>query len=97
VALQHAILAYKDLLQKTQLSANRSTEDTRLRNKVIVDIHDLSGQLDFLNAGEGLMTMCITALHSSLLLKDEINDLKFQNAILNKKIKSIASDKEVSG
>lgn len=89
-ALQTLVLEYKELLQKTQLAANRSTEENRARHKIIIDMHDLAGQLEFVNAGEGLMTLCVTALHSSLMLKDEINDIKFQNAVLNKRLKTIA-------
>lgn len=94
--LQAAVLEFKELLQKTQLASNRSTEDNRHRQGVIISAHDLAGQLEFLNAGEGLMTLCVTALHSSLLLKDEINDLKFQNAVLNKRLKAL-SEKVESG
>jgi hypothetical protein len=94
-ALQTAVLEYKELLQKTQLAANRSTDENRTRHKIIVDMHDLAGQLEFVNAGEGLMTLCITALHSNLLLKDEINDLKFQNAVLNKRLKAVAAKVDI--
>ena len=87
-ALQVLVLEYKELLQKTQLASNRSTEENRARHKLIVDMHDLASQLEFVNAGEGLMTLCVTALHSTLVIKDEINDVKFQNAVLNKRFKS---------
>lgn len=89
-ALQALVLEYKELLQKTQLAANRSTDENRSRHKLIVDIHDFAGQLEFANAGEGLMTLCIAAMHSILVIKDEINDVKFQNAVLNKRLKSFA-------
>ncbi len=87
--LQKAVLAYKDLLQSNVLSSNRTMEDNERRNNLIFSLNSLCGELDFLNAGEGLMTLNLAALHSLLLLKDEINDLKFQNAYLHKKIKPL--------
>jgi hypothetical protein len=87
--LQKFVLEYKDLLQASQLAVNRSTDDNRSRQQLLFKINDAAGKLEFENAGEGLMTLCISSLHAILFLKDEVNDLKFQNAILNKKIKTI--------
>lgn len=91
--LQSLVLRYKDHLQKTELASNRTVADSRDRQQLLHGLNDSAGKLDFLNAGEGLMTLCISSLHSILLLKDEVNDLKFQNAVLNKKIKNIESEK----
>lgn len=92
--LQALVLEYKDLLQTSQLSANRSTEDNRTRQQLLFKINDSAGKLEFANAGEGLMTLCIASLHATLFLKDEVNDLKFQNAVLNKKIKTLLDGKK---
>jgi hypothetical protein len=92
--LQTLVLEYKDLLQLTQLASNRSTEDNRNRQQLLFKVNDAAGKLEFENAGEGLMTLCISSMHAILILKDEINDLKFQNAILNKKIKNITDKTE---
>jgi len=88
--LQTLIIEYKDLLQTSQLASNRSTEDNRLRQQLLFKLNDVAGKLEFLNVGEGLMTLAISALHSSLILKDEVNDLKFQNAVLNKRLKALS-------
>ncbi len=87
--LQEAILIYKDLLTSNTLASNRSTEEIEKRNQLIFSLNNLAGELDFLNVGEGMMTLNLTALHSIMMLKDEINDLKFQNAYLNKKVKPL--------
>lgn len=88
--LQVCILEYKDLLQSSKLAANRTTEENRNRHQLLVKLNDLTGRLEFANAGEGLMTLCISSLHSALILKDDINELKFQNAMLNKKLKAVS-------
>lgn len=92
-SLQTLVLEYKEFLRGTQVAANRTVEENRKRTDVLYKINDETGKLEFLNEGEGLMTLCITALNSVLLLKDEINDLRFQNAVLNKKIKKLTDEK----
>lgn len=53
-------------------------------------MNNSAGELETLNVGEGFMALAITALNSVLYLRDEINTLRFQNFMLNKKIEELS-------
>ena len=87
-ALYASVLDFKSLLKDYELSANRTSDENKARQELLVKLNNQAGQLEYLNAGEGLMTLTITALNCVTLLQDQINDLRYQNAVLNKKVKA---------
>lgn len=87
--LQGSILRFKDELKKNTLSANRTVEEGNVRKSLLAELNYGAGELDFINVGEGIMSLAISSLHSAFLLKDEINDLKFQNAVLSKRLNEV--------
>ena len=90
-ALYASVLDFKSLLKDYELSANRTSDENKARQELLVKLNNQAGQLEYLNAGEGLMTLTITALNCVTLLQDQINDLRYQNAVLNKKVKALSN------
>ncbi len=54
--------------------------------QMFADLNHFATELELVNVGEGFMTLAITALNSVILIHDEINELKFQNYMLHKKV-----------
>jgi len=84
--LHGAVNAYRVLLNETRLSSAKTQKDTDQQMSVFSRLNEHAGTLNTKNAEEGTMVLSITALNSILLLRDEVNNLKFQNLMLHKKI-----------
>jgi hypothetical protein len=84
--LHNALAAYRSLLKDTTLSDNKGHKEKTLQMQVFSDLNQMAGDLEVLNMGEGLLSLTITSLNSILTLRDEINQLRFQNFMLNKKL-----------
>lgn len=91
--LYGAIAQYRGLLQETVLPENRTKIQNDERAKVFQALNSAHGQLERVNVGEGPLALTFAALHGLLTLKDEVNQLKFQNTMLLKQIKELKEPK----
>lgn len=87
--LTQAVLEYRGLLKDTTLPRNQSQDQKKYRNRVLHDLNSYAGDLEELNVGEGIFSLAFLALHSIVLMNDEINELKFNNFMLYKKVKAL--------
>lgn len=87
--LMEAVMAYKDLLSETILLANRTQPEKKALNDLLADLNKLSLEVDTRNVGEGSRVLSSAALNSILLLHDEINQLKFHNYYLTKRVEEL--------
>ena len=94
--LYAGINEYRDLLKQTTLSINRTKMQTDNVSQVIGRINEGNGQLERVNVGEGPLALIITSLHAILGLKDEINDVKFQNNVFLKRLKALEDKGEMA-
>lgn len=88
-AFSKAVLEFRALLKDPTLSNEHNQVQKERTNKILADLNGLAGDLEALNRGEGIFSLAILSLHGLLGLRDEINDLKFQNLQLFKKIKAL--------
>lgn len=93
-ALYAAIAQYRSLLAETILPENRTKIQNDERMRVLQTINSTHGQLEQVNVGEGPLALTFAALHAILGLKDEINQLKFQNTVLYKQVKELREPKK---
>ena len=94
--LHRAVNGYRALLGETRLAAARTQKERDLQMEVFGNLNTFAGELNIRSAEEGTMALAITALNSVLVNKDELNDLKFQNYQLHKRIAKLESEsKEV--
>lgn len=84
-ALHAAVNGYRGLLRDKTLSSNRTEKDRDAQMNVFVSLNKGAGDLETENAGEGLLVLAITALNSVILLKDELNIVRYDQAMLYKK------------
>jgi hypothetical protein len=73
------------LLTNKTLSKNRSRRERDYQKELLARIPPAAAELDLRNVKEGSMSIFTTAMNSLLVLRDEINNLRFQNYFLNKK------------
>lgn len=81
-ALYGAIAQYRAQLQDSTLATNRSKMQKDGIDKLFQDLNSFNGGLEKTNVGEGPLALIFTGLNSVLNLKDQINELKFSNALL---------------
>lgn len=91
-ALYEAIAQYRGLLNEYVLPQNRTKAQNDERTKIFQNLNIAHGDLEQLNVGEAPLALTFTALHGLLTLRDEINELKFQNTMLYKKLKEQKQD-----
>lgn len=90
--LHRAVNAYRGILKETKLPDAFTQKDRDQQMKVFADLNEYAGELNSKNAEEGTMALAITALNSALVVRDEVNNLKFQNMMLHKKIAQLEKD-----
>ena len=95
--LHRAINQYRVQLKTTTLAENRTAKEREEQNQVFKNINKYAGDLEQQNAGEGVLTLCISSLNSILLVRDDINALKFQNVMLHKEIEKLRCEKDFKG
>lgn len=89
--LYRGVSEYRALFADKRLPDNRSPKDKEYRSNLFAKLNDLAGELNNYNLPEGTTALAITALNQVLMMRDEMNKLEYQNAVLNKKIKDLES------
>lgn len=85
-ALFDLLSKFRGYLADTTLPENKTATGKEVEAATILDISKTAWDLNFQNLDEGTMTIISLLLHSSLLSRDEINKLKFQNAYLARQV-----------
>lgn len=85
-ALHLAVSGYRALLLDKTLARNRLEADRANQMRIFSELNRTAGELEGDNLGEGLMSLAITALNSIINVKDEVNNLRYEQAMLYKKI-----------
>lgn len=80
---------FRLILSDTTLPENKTTTNKEIESTLALDVTKAAWELNFQNLDEGSMTLMTLLLHSSLLARDEISKLKFQNAYLAKQVSSL--------
>lgn len=81
-----AILEFRSLLKDAGLASDRTQGHKDRLTKNLSDLNGYAGDLEKINAGEGVFSLIFTTINSLFTLRDEINDLKFQNLSLYKRL-----------
>lgn len=90
--LHRSVNSYRALLKETKLPEAMTQKDKDQQMQVFAQLNEFAGELNSKNAEEGTMALAITALNSVLVMRDEINNLKFQNLMLHRKIESLGKE-----
>lgn len=93
-SLHVAIDKYRKILKDSTLPKNKDKQSKEHQMQMFSDINHFATELELINVGEGFMTLAITALNSIVVMHDEINELKFQNYMLHKKILELSKPVE---
>lgn len=83
------IESYAKLLTDTTLPENRSAEASENQRNVLDSLPKAAAELDMRNVMEGTQSILIAVLSSSLILRDQVNKLKYQNYFLNQKVQQL--------
>lgn len=83
------IESYAKLLTDTTLPENRSAEASENQRNVLDALPKAAAELDMRNVMEGTQSILIAVLSSSLILRDQVNKLKYQNYFLNQKVQQL--------
>lgn len=83
------VLAFRSLLQDKTLSGQRTQAQKDHQVKIMQQMNVYAGDLEAANLGEGLFSLAFVSLNSLFTLRDEVNDLKFQNLMLHKRLKEL--------
>jgi hypothetical protein len=86
--MQH-LLEFKKILGKPTLIQNLTQPEKQAISKLMEDINSTAIDLSNKSLGEGALVMGTAALNSILLLHEEINQLKFHNFYLTKRVESL--------
>jgi hypothetical protein len=93
-ALGSLLESFIKLLTSKTLAKNRTRKERDYQKDLMSRIPLSAAELDVRNVKEGSMSIFTTAMNSLLVLRDEINNLRFQNYFLNKKVDERFSDLE---
>lgn len=87
--LLNLILEYKAILGKSTLIQNLTQPDRQKLGKLMEGINSMATELSNKNLGEGALVLGAAGLNSVLLLHEEINQLKYHNFFLTKRVEVI--------
>lgn len=90
------LLEYKNMLGQTTLLQNMTQQEKINTTKLLESINTSAIDLNNRNVGEGTLALGVSALNCILLLHEEINQLKYHNFYLTKRIEQLENKKEVS-
>jgi len=82
---------YITILTDKTLPENRSVQDIEAQTKLMDGLPKIASELNKRNVEEGSMVIASTTLNSILVLKGEINKLRYQNYFLNKEMKDLGN------
>lgn len=85
-SMYSAMANYRALLQDSTLAGNRSKVQKDEIERVFIALNVANGEMEKLNFGEAPLALIFTALNSALLVKDQVNELKFGNAVLLRRL-----------
>lgn len=88
-ALLLAMRNFNSLLNDTKLLENKSENDKGVEANVINELIRASQEVEFLQPGEGVMSLCIFATRLSLSLRNSHNKIAHKNYLLEKRIENI--------
>ena len=88
-AMYAAIAQYRALFADATLADNRSKFQRDAVDEVFRRLNQANGDLERLSQNEGTLALLFTALTSALAVKDQVNELKFSNALLVRQIKEL--------
>lgn len=89
--LAEALDQFIKFLTDTTLPENRSVSEREQQTKLLASLPRLGSDLNKRNLEEGSMVIASTCLNSILVLRDEINKLKYQNYFLKKRVDELES------
>lgn len=87
--LMNAIIEYKKILESTTLLANLTQPEKKKMSELLNQINNLTLEVDMHSVGEGNRVIGSTAINTMVLLKDEINQLKYHNFYLTKRVEEL--------
>ena len=80
---------YADLLGNKRLSKNKTVNEKSHQESLLKTLPELAAELDLRNRNEGTHTLLAMCLNSIIVLRDDNNNLRSQNFILNKKMEEL--------
>lgn len=86
---EQAILAFKELLKDKTHPSNQTTSFKNNEVKILNDLLVSANELDSINPGEGIFSLIVLALRSSLLMKDRNIELEVKIRDLELQIKRL--------
>jgi hypothetical protein len=90
--LMGAVVKYKELLDDTVLLSNRTQPEKKALSDLLYDLNNFALEVDTRSVGEGSRVIGSTALNSLLLLSDQLNQLKYHNYYLTKRIEALEAE-----
>ena len=91
-----AVTKFRALLKDFTLREKKAHAQLEVQKKIFEELNKHAGDLEQLNVGEGLFSLSILSLSSVLYLHEEVNELRFQNVMLGKKIKELTEMRKSS-
>lgn len=86
---------YRELFNDSTLEENRTKIQRDNIDKIITDLNSRAGDVEWLSRSEGAFALIFTGLTTLLNQHNQIIQLKFQNAVMNKRLKAL-EDKNVN-
>jgi len=87
--LAELVDSYISLLVDKKLAKNRSMSERERQSQVLEQLPTLASELNARNVEEGTFVLSAASLNSILVLRDEINVLRFQNHHLYKNMEKL--------
>jgi len=89
--LMQKLMGYKDLLNDKVLMSNRSELEKKEIQGLLGAINVFSSELNDKNVGEGSLTLAVAALNAVLILHGQINELRWRQYEMHKKLEALES------
>ena len=89
---EEAIESFKSLLEDKTLPENRTESHKKNEIHTLNSLLVSANELDQINPGEGIFSLIVLSLRSSLKLKDRINELEVENRKLKIELKKARSN-----
>lgn len=87
--LMNAIIEYKKILESTTLLSNLTQPEKKKMAELLNQINNFTLEVDVHSVGEGTRVIGSTAINTMIILNDQINQLKYHNFYLTKRVEEL--------
>jgi hypothetical protein len=89
VKVTDAFKAFHAILSNKKLDKNKSPQERDNEGKIAQDLFNAAGELDQINAGEGVMIIGSVSIRELLKMRDRMNEIEYTALLTRKELNAL--------